>query len=150
MPSTPATIQLSLVSHTNVGKTTLARTLLRRDIGEVHDQPHVTDLAEAQRLIDTPQGDVLLLWDTPGFGDSARLLKRLRNSANPLGWLLTQVWDRIVDRPFYSSQQAIRAARDQSDVILYLVSAAEDPASAGYVDIEMQILSWLNKPILLL
>ncbi|HEY9396762.1 MAG TPA: DUF3482 domain-containing protein [Burkholderiales bacterium] len=150
MPSTPATIQLSLVSHTNVGKTTLARTLLRRDIGEVRDQPHVTDLAEAQRLIDTPQGDVLLLWDTPGFGDSARLLKRLRNSANPLGWLLTQVWDRIVDRPFYSSQQAIRAARDQSDVILYLVSAAEDPASAGYVDIEMQILSWLDKPILLL
>ena len=150
MPSTPATIQLSLVSHTNVGKTTLARTLLRRDIGEVRDQAHVTDLAEAQRLIDTPQGDVLLLWDTPGFGDSARLLKRLRNSANPLGWLLTQVWDRIVDRPFYSSQQAIRAARDQSDVILYLVSAAEDPASAGYVDIEMQILSWLDKPILLL
>ena len=89
MPSTPATIQLSLVSHTNVGKTTLARTLLRRDIGEVRDQAHVTDLAEAQRLIDTPQGDVLLLWDTPGFGDSARLLKRLRKSENPLGWLLS-------------------------------------------------------------
>ncbi len=150
MPGTPSTIQLSLVSHTNVGKTTLARTLLRQDIGEVRDQPHVTDLAEAQRLIDTPEGDVLLLWDTPGFGDSARLLKRLRKSENPLGWLLTQVWDRIVDRPFYSSQQAIRAARDQSDVILYLVSAAEEPASAGYVEIEMQILGWLDKPVLLL
>lgn len=146
----PAAINLSLVSHTNVGKTTLARTLLRRDIGEVRDQPHVTELAEAQTLIDTPAGDVLLLWDTPGFGDSARLLKRLRKSENPLGWLLTQVWDRIVDRPFYSSQQAIRAAREQSDVILYLVSAAEDPASAGYVEIEMQILSWLDKPVLLL
>ena len=150
MPSTPATIQLSLVSHTNVGKTTLARTLLRRDIGEVRDQAHVTDLAEAQRLIDTPQGDVLLLWDTPGFGDSARLLKRLLKSENPLGWLLTQIWDRIIDRPFYSSQQAIRAARDQSDVILYLVNAAEEPASAGYVEIEMQILGWLDKPVLLL
>lgn len=146
----PGTLNLALVSHTNVGKTTLARTLLRRDIGEVRDQAHVTDLAEAQRLIETPQGDVLLLWDTPGFGDSARLLKRLRASANPLGWLMTQVWDRFVDRPFYSSQQAIRAARDASDVILYLVSAAEDPASAGYVAIEMQILDWLGKPVLLL
>ena len=28
------TVTLSLISHTNVGKTTLARTLLRRDVGE--------------------------------------------------------------------------------------------------------------------
>ena len=146
----PALIDLSLVSHTNVGKTTLARTLLRRDIGEVRDQPHVTDIAEAHVLIDTPQGDALNLWDTPGFGDSARLLKRLRMSDNPIGWLLTQVWDRFTDRPFYSSQQALRNAREQSDVILYLVNAAEDPASAGYVEIEMQILGWIDKPVLLL
>ena len=30
-------ISLSLVSHTNVGKTSLARTLLGRDVGEVRD-----------------------------------------------------------------------------------------------------------------
>ena len=35
-------IALSLISHTNAGKTTLARTLLGRDIGEVRDAPHVT------------------------------------------------------------------------------------------------------------
>jgi hypothetical protein len=143
-------IDLSLVSHTNVGKTTLARTLLRRDVGEVADRAHVTDLAEAHVLIDTPQGDALRLWDTPGFGDSARLLKRLRMSENPIGWLLTQVWDRFTDRPFYSSQQAIRNARDESDVVLYLVNAAEDPASAAYVEVEMQILGWIGKPVLLL
>ena len=33
--SDPLQIHLSLVSHTNVGKTTLARTLLMRDVGEV-------------------------------------------------------------------------------------------------------------------
>jgi len=145
-----STINLSLVSHTNVGKTTLARTLLRRDIGEVRDRAHVTEAAEAHVLIETAQGDVLRLWDTPGFGDSARLLKRLRLSENPIGWLLTQVWDRLTDRPFYSSQQALRNAREESDVILYLVNAAEDPASAGYVEVEMQILSWIGKPVLLL
>ncbi|HEU5284054.1 MAG TPA: GTPase domain-containing protein, partial [Burkholderiales bacterium] len=74
--SDESTINLSLVSHTNVGKTTLARTLLRRDIGEVRDRAHVTEAAEAHVLIETGQGDVLRLWDTPGFGDSARLLKR--------------------------------------------------------------------------
>jgi len=35
----PTTIALSLVSHTNVGKTTLARTLLGRDIGECATPP---------------------------------------------------------------------------------------------------------------
>ena len=44
-------IALSLVSHTNVGKTTLARTLLQRDIGEVRDEAHVTLAAERQTLI---------------------------------------------------------------------------------------------------
>ena len=144
------TINLSLVSHTNVGKTTLMRTLLRRDIGEVADRAHVTEQAEDHVLISTPQGDALRLWDTPGFGDSARLLKRLRASDNPIGWLLTQVWDRFTDRPFFSSQQAIRNVREESDVVLYLVNVAEDPASAGYVDVEMQILGWIGKPVLLL
>jgi hypothetical protein len=143
-------IQLSLVSHTNVGKTSLARTLLRRDVGEVLDRPHVTETAAGYTLIETADGDSLCLWDTPGFGDSARLLKRLRLSANPLGWLLAQVWDRYTDRPFFSSQQAVRNVRDTADVVLYLVNAAEDPASAGYVAPEMEILGWIGKPVLVL
>lgn len=143
-------IQLSLVSHTNVGKTALARTLLRRDVGEVRDRPHVTEVAEGYTLLETADGDGLRLWDTPGFGDSARLLKRLRQSANPLGWLLAQVWDRYTDRPFFSSQQAVRNVRETADVVLYLVNAAEDPASAGYVGPEMQILGWIGKPVLVL
>jgi len=143
-------VSLSVAAHTNVGKTTLVRTLLKRDIGEVADRPHVTELAERHTLIDTPQGDVLYLWDTPGFGDSARLLKRLKNSGNPIGWLQTQVWDRLVDRPFFCSQQAFRNVRDESDLVLYLVNAAEDPSSAAYVEAELQILAWIGKPVLLL
>ena len=64
-----ATIEITLISHTNAGKTTLARTLLGRDIGEVRDAPHVTEIAEAHTLLQTDAGDVLRLWDTPGFGD---------------------------------------------------------------------------------
>ena len=145
-----ARIDLSLISHTNVGKTTLARTLLRRDIGEVGDRPHVTDLAESDVLIETSEGDALVLWDTPGFGDSGRLLKRLQQADRPVGWFLRQVWDRFADRPFWCGQQAMRTVREASDVVLYVANASERPTAAAYVGIEMQILGWLKKPVILL
>ncbi len=146
----PETIALSLVSHTNVGKTTLARTLLARDVGEVRDAPHVTEFNDAHELLRTDAGDVLTLWDTPGFGDSVRLLRRLRQSANPLGWFMSQVWDRWRDRPFWAAQQVLRHVRESSDLLLYLVNAAEPPAAAAYVDAEMELLAWVGKPVLVL
>lgn len=144
------TINLSLVSHTNTGKTTLARSLIGRDVGEIRDEAHVTALAERYRMIETPGGDALELWDTPGFGDSARLVQRLRQQGNPVGWFLTEVWDRWRDRPFWSSQQALRNVREEADVVLYLVNASERPGDAGYVALEMEILAWLGKPVLVL
>ncbi|MCW5636938.1 MAG: DUF3482 domain-containing protein [Rubrivivax sp.] len=141
-------VTLSLVSHTNAGKTTLARTLLGRDIGEVRDAPHVTELPEAHLLLETPSGHRLLLWDTPGFGDSVRLARRMRSSGNPLGWLLSQLWDRWRDPAFWMSQQALRHVRDDSDLLLYLVNATEP--DAGYLQSEMQLLAWTGKPVLVL
>jgi hypothetical protein len=143
-------IHLSLVSHTNIGKTALARTLLGQDVGEVRDAAHVTDEAASHMLLQTPQGDELQLWDTPGFGDSTRLLRRLRQSDRPLGWLLAQAWDRWRDRPFWASQQAMRHVVEQADVMLYLVSAAEAPTAAAYVDSEMDLLEWVDKPVIVL
>ena len=146
----PDHISLSLVSHTNAGKTTLARTLLGREVGEVRDEAHVTDAAEAHVLVDSPPGDRLLLWDTPGFGDSQRLARRLQAAGSPLGWLMTQVWDRWRDRPFWASQQAIRHVMAQTDVALYLVNAAEAPEDAAYVAAELQLLALLHKPVVVL
>ena len=37
MTDTPVQIQFALISHTNNGKTTLARTLVGVDVGEVRD-----------------------------------------------------------------------------------------------------------------
>ena len=145
-----ATISLSLVSHTNAGKTTLARTLLGRDIGEVRDEAHVTEQAEGHTLIATPAGDRLQLWDTPGFGDSQRLARRMAQAGSPLGWLLGEVWDRWRDRPFWASQRALRHVLAESDVVLYLVNAAEAPADVGYLDAELQILTLVGKPVIAL
>jgi len=144
-------VTLTLVSHTNAGKTTLARTLLGRDIGEVRDAAHVTEFAEEHLLAESgegPGGHRLLLWDTPGFGDSVRLARRMRGSGSPLGWLLSQAWDRWRDRPFWMSQQALRHVRQGSDVLLYLVNASE--SEAGYLPSEMQLLAWTDKPVLVL
>ena len=52
-PTTPAQIALSLISHTNVGKTALARTLLGRDVGEVRDEAHVTATADRYPMVES-------------------------------------------------------------------------------------------------
>src|SRR5690606_29511524 len=144
------TISLSLVSHTNVGKTTLARTLLGRDIGIVRDEAHVTEAAEEHTLVETPEGDRLALWDTPGFGDSARLARRLESAGDPIGWFVGQVWDRFRDRALWASQQAVRNVRESADVVLYLVNASEPLAQSRYIDDEMRVLEWIGKPVIVL
>lgn len=143
-------VSLSLISHTNAGKTTLARTLLGRDVGEVRDAPHVTAEATPFPLVQTQDGDLLTLWDTPGFGDSVRLARRLRQDRNPIGWFLTQVWDRYQDRALWLSQLAVRNVAEQADVVLYLVNAAEAPADAGYLAPELEVLEYVGKPVLVL
>ena len=144
------TIQWCLLSHTNIGKTSLARTLLTDDVGQIQDAAHITNQSQRHLLQHTDQGDALWLWDTPGFGDSARLYHRLQQQRHPLGWFLSHVWDRWRDKPFYMSQRALLAARDHADIVLYLVNAVEDPADAGYWTAEMRILQWMGKPVLVL
>ena len=143
-------ITLSLISHTNVGKTTLMRTLLRRDVGEVSDHAHVTSDNQRHTLCETTAGDRLDLWDTPGFGDTAQLLRRLKEHEKPIKWMLLQTWDRLANKPLYCSQLAVRNAQDDADVVLYLVNAAETPEDAGYVDMEMEVLEWIGRPVVVL
>jgi hypothetical protein len=149
-------LSISLISHTNVGKTTLARTLLRRDVGEVLDQAHVTEESEPFVLLEVPPpGDGgpagrILLWDNPGFGDSTRLVERIGTQADPLAWLAGQRFERPEEKPLRSSQRAVANVREHADVVLYLVNASEDPATAGYVEPEMRILGWLDCPVIVL
>ncbi|HEY2862840.1 MAG TPA: DUF3482 domain-containing protein [Casimicrobiaceae bacterium] len=145
-----STVALSLISHTNAGKTTLARTLLGRDVGSVRDAQHVTQESSCYPLTATDSGDSLVLWDTPGFGDSARLARRLKQQSNPIGWFLSQVWDRFQDRAFFLSQQLVSNVRDQADVVLYLVNVSEAPGDAGYLAPELDILEWIGKPVIVL
>ena len=148
--SDPLRVHLSLVSHTNIGKTTLARTLLSRDVGEVADRPHVTETTDDYVLARDPAGCELVLWDTPGFGNSVRLAERLRGRSNPIGWFLSEIWDRFTDKAFFLDQRVVRHIRDTSSVVLYLVNVTERPDRAGYIPAEMEILSWIGKPVIVL
>ena len=143
-------IHLSLVSHTNIGKTTLARTLLMRDVGEVADRAHVTETTDDYVLARDSAGCELVLWDTPGFGNSVTLAKRLAGRSNPIGWFLSEIWDRMTNKAFWLNQRAIKHVRDISSVVLYLVNASDLPKTAPYITAEMQILSWIDKPVIVL
>lgn len=146
----PMRIHLSLVSHTNIGKTTLARTLLSRDIGEVADRAHVTETTDDYVLARSPEGCELILWDTPGFGNSVALAKRLEGRSNPVGWFLAEVWDRVANKTQWLNQKAIKHVREISHVVLYLVNATELPDTAPYVTAEMKIMEWIGKPVIVL
>ena len=150
MSNDPMRIDLSLVSHTNIGKTTLARTLLSRDIGEVADRAHVTKTTEDYVLARTPEGCELILWDTPGFGNSVALAKRLAERSNPVGWFLAEVWDRMANKSLWLNQKALKHVKETSSVVLYLVNATELPDTAPYVSAEMRILTWIGKPVIVL
>ena len=147
--STPVRVVLSLISHTNIGKTTLARTLLKEDVGEVRDAAHVTAESADYILIQT-ESDQLVLWDTPGFGNVHQLLKRLEQEGGALGWIMHHIVDRAVNRSLYSSVEAARNVRAESDVVLYLVNVRERPEDAAYVATEMQLLAAFNKPVLMI
>lgn len=142
-------IVVSLISHTNVGKTTLLRTLLREDVGEVGDRAHVTVEAKAYPLIETEDGEALHLWDTPGFGSNlAKLAGRLRQEAHPIGWFLHQVWDRHRDASLFHSQTALRNVREHADVVLYVIDVSQKPEQVGYVDAEVEILGLMGRPVI--
>jgi len=48
------------------------------------------------------------------------------------------------------SPASLRAAKEEADVILYLVNSSESPQDAGYLPSEMKILEWLDKPVAVL
>ena len=148
-PPSPC-IDIFVVSHTNVGKTSLVRTLLGQDVGEVEDAPDVTQALAAYDLVVAPDGGALRLWDTPGFGDSFRLAGRLRRKQRWLAWLVREVWDRRFHPALWRGQRLALELRARASVVLYPVNLLESPVDAVYVVPELEILAWVGKPVLVL
>ena len=76
-------LTLAVVGHTNVGKTSLLRTLTRDvGFGEVSHRPSTTRHVEGARL--SVEGEAPLeLYDTPGLEDAIALLDYLERLDRP-------------------------------------------------------------------
>jgi predicted GTPase len=144
-------IKLAVVGHTNSGKTSLIRTLLRDDqFGKVDDAAGTTRYVEKSAVF-AADDEVLTLFDTPGFEDSSALLQSLedlsktvqaRLPAELLGAFIMQA-DSFPD--FEQETKVLRQSIN-SDVLLYMIDVRE-PLLGKYRD-EVEILSKAGKPIL--
>ena len=147
--SNPA-INVAVVGHTNTGKTSLIRTLLRDDrFGNIDESAGTTRYVEKSTIF---AGDdaVINLYDTPGFEDSSALLQALdelsktvdaRLPADLLRAFIAQA------EHFAEFAQEIKVLRQSinSDVLLYIIDVRE-PLLGKYRD-EVEILSMAGKPI---
>ncbi|WP_201554564.1 DUF3482 domain-containing protein [Psychrobacter sp. 72-O-c] len=157
-------LKLAVVGHTNTGKTSVLRTLLR-DVyfGEVKNEAATTRHVERAQLTDSQTGEVLVaLYDTPGLEDASGLMDWLEdNTASRRDGIerLQQFLaadiasgangaDRLDDHGYDDYSQEAKVIRQllASDMAIYVVDARE-PVLGKYRD-ELAILSWAAIPVM--
>ena len=142
-------LSLAVVGHTNTGKTSLLRTLLRDGaFGEVADAPSTTRHVERSAVSDGPD-TLVYLYDTPGLEDAGGLLDWLE-SHTPSRLDGIERLQLFLDSPEAAADfnQEAKVLRQllQSDMALYVVDARE-PVLNKYKD-ELTVLSWCAKPVM--
>lgn len=144
-------LKLAVVGHTNVGKTSLLRTLTRDvDFGEVSHRPSTTRHVEGARL--SVDGEPLLeLYDTPGLEDAIALLDYLERLDRPGERLdgparLARFLDGSEARQRFEQEAKVLRQLLASDAGLYVIDARE-PVLAKYRD-ELAVLASCGKPLL--
>ncbi|MBK3393208.1 DUF3482 domain-containing protein [Psychrobacter sp. M9-54-1] len=155
-------LKLAVVGHTNTGKTSLLRTLLR-DVyfGEVKNEAATTRHVEQAKLTDSQTGEVLVvLYDTPGLEDASGLMDWLedntasrRDGIERLQQFLAADIAQGVDaltsngsNEDYSQEAKVIRQLLASDMAIYVVDARE-PVLGKYKD-ELAILSWAAIPVM--
>ncbi len=144
-------INIAVVGHTNAGKTSLIRTLLRDDkFGHIEDTAGTTRYVEKSAIF---AGDdaVLNLFDTPGFEDSSALLLALEGLLKTIDAklpsdLLHSFISQAEKFPDFEQETKVLRQSLNSDVLLYIIDVRE-PLLGKYSD-EVEILSKAGKPIL--
>lgn len=144
-------LKLAVVGHTNVGKTSLLRTLTRDvGFGEVSHRPSTTRHVEGARL--SVDGEALLeLYDTPGLEDAIALLDYLERLERPGERLdgparLARFLEGSEARQRFEQEAKVLRQLLASDAGLYVIDARE-PVLAKYRD-ELEVLASCGKPLL--
>lgn len=144
-------LQIAVVGHTNVGKTSLIRTLTRDvNFGHVDDMPGTTRQVQGSH-IRLDQENAITLFDTPGIEDSIGLLDYLDQLSSPTERLDgPEKIKRFLASPEATSryEQEARVLRKllDCDAGLYVVDTRM-PVLAKHRD-ELAILASCAKPLL--
>jgi len=149
-------LKLAVVGHTNTGKTSILRTLLR-DVyfGEVKNEAATTRHVERAQLTDSQTGEVLVtLYDTPGLEDASGLMDWLEdNTASRRDgierlqqFLAADIATGAQGAEDYSQEAKVIRQLLTSDMAVYVVDARE-PVLGKYKD-ELAILSWAAIPVM--
>ncbi len=142
-------LRLVVAGHTNVGKTSLLRTLGRiAEFGEVSASPSTTRQIHPLTLVETPEL-IVTAFDTPGLESSGRLrelLEREIHGRHDRPAVIRQVLENPEARQHF--EQELRVIRQvmESDVCLYVVDARE-PVLEKYLD-EIFVLALCGRPVL--
>jgi hypothetical protein len=150
-PATLRAIKLAVVGHTNVGKTSLLRTLTGDvHFGEVSHRPSTTRHVEGARLSVDGQ-PILELYDTPGLEDAIALLDYLERLDRPGERLdgparLERFLDSSEARQRFEQEAKVLRQLLDSDAGLYVIDARE-PVLSKYRD-ELAVLASCGKPLL--
>lgn len=138
-------LNLAVVGHTNTGKTSLMRTLLRdTQFGEVKNAAATTRHVEMAQI-----GEWLKLYDTPGLEDAGGVLDWLEDhTPNKLDGIerIGQFLTSTAAQNEFSQEAKVLRQLLASDMALYVVDARE-PVLPKYKD-ELTVLSWCAKPIM--
>ncbi|WP_240141474.1 DUF3482 domain-containing protein [Nitrosomonas sp. HPC101] len=146
-----ALLEIAVVGHTNTGKTSLIRTLLRSTrFGQVDDAAGTTRHVERATIFAGDEA-VLNLHDTPGIEDVYALQDALQAIASrnkrlaPNEQLEKFVTATALNDPLEQEAKVIRQVL-RSDVLLYVIDVRE-PVLEKYL-IEIGILGKAIKPII--
>ncbi len=149
-------INVAVVGHTNAGKTSLIRTLVRDEhFGKIDDAAGTTRYVEKSIVYSgentTAENEVLVLFDTPGFEDSSALLQELEDLSKSIQTrvpadLLTAFITQANDFPDFEQETKVLRQSLNSDVLLYIIDVRE-PLLGKYID-EVEILTMAGLPIL--
>lgn len=162
-------LKLAVVGHTNTGKTSILRTLLRdMYFGEVKNEAATTRHVEQALISDSQTGQALVaLYDTPGLEDASGLMDWLEDNtasrrdgierlqqflasdvanSNVNGTQDIESVPEVIGVEDFSQEAKVIRQLLASDMAVYVIDARE-PVLGKYKD-ELTVLSWAAIPVM--
>jgi len=121
-------INIAIAGHTNVGKTTLIRTLMKASVGEVRDSPNVSQREEAY-YFDGIQANFI---DTPGFQNASAMGMYLDMLDENPNCKIPEKWQDDITY----DEKAMKAL-EKSNLVLYVASLSSVPDDSFKAEISL-------------